>query len=495
MNNCHRYECFAARVFWTGAIVGALFLATSGIAAAAGLFDTATQADMRLAAQALAEQDGARDRLVIRSSPLARRDRVVRVNAVELARIIPTGADKAADRLARTNDLAGSVTLELFPGVSVTAQRTNLEAPDEGGYVWLGENKGQPSYVSLAIQDGEIVGRVLTGGKLYTIRPISGAVHRIVEIDTSKVPEGAHPQRTPERQIEDRPAKDSPLAEADAKAVTTINVLVAHTVNARNEFGPGSVAVKQQRMNQEINATIARTNNAFNNSNINIKYKRVGGENEVAYGDTTLYGGGGDHSGNLPNYLGTLCDLSFFNCSTIGVANNQTAKFAGVRAARNSTNADLVVLFRKFGAACGIAWEPDLKGIVKPGDQDLGFSVATSSPSYGCLDTDTVAHETGHNMGMNHDRIQNGKDYPSQPSPPPPSQYNFGHVNPNKGFITIMSYFASCPGCIIIPFYSNPNVKFQGTPTGVDAPHAGNFGAADGALRLNNNRGVIAGYR
>lgn len=493
MNARHRFERLTARGFSTAAIVGTIFIATSGIAAAAGLFDTATQAEMRLAAQIQAQQEGARDRLVVRPSPIVRRDRVVRVNAAELARIIPTGADEAVDRLERTRNLARSVTIELFAGTSVTVQRTDIETPEEGGYVWLGEeNRGEPSYVSLAIHNGEIVGRVLTGRKIYTIRPISGAVHRIVEIDAAKIPEGYHPPRTEEQQIEDmKPANDPPLSEADGKAVTIIKVLVAHTVNARNEIGFGSPAQLRQRMNQEINAAIARSNNVFKNSKINIRYLRVGGTNEVDYADTTLYGGTG-----LANYLGSLCDLTGINCSKIGSANNQKVKFADVRNNRNKFKADLVVLFRKEGSACGIAWVPNLNGTVLSKHQNLGFSVASSTPSMGCLASDTFAHETGHNMGLNHDRTQHRIDTKAQ-GPAPPSQFNFGHVvNQFPGsFITIMSYPGSCPGCGIIPFHSNPNVTFVGVPTGVKAPAAGFNGAADAAKRLTINKQTIAGFR
>ncbi len=122
MRSCHHFERFAARTVLSFLLLGGALTATSGVAAAAGLFDTGTQADMRLAAQIQSTQAGdPRDRLVRRSVSGALRDRVVRLNAAELARIVPSGANNAPNRLDRARNLTGAVTLDLFPGVSVTA--------------------------------------------------------------------------------------------------------------------------------------------------------------------------------------------------------------------------------------------------------------------------------------------------------------------------------------------------------------------------------------
>src|SRR5687768_14470416 len=88
----------------------------SSAASAAALFDSAPVAEARTA----------------RPSPAttaALRHRLVRLNTEELARILPSGADQAHDRLERARGLTTQVTLDLFPGVSVTAERDDVDAP------------------------------------------------------------------------------------------------------------------------------------------------------------------------------------------------------------------------------------------------------------------------------------------------------------------------------------------------------------------------------
>ena len=325
---------------------------------------------------------------------------------VELARIVPSGVDTAVNRLERAKGLSGTVTLDLFPGVSVTAQRTDIEAPEDGGYVWVGETGGNlPAFVTLVINNDEIVGQIQTGGKLYSIEPVSGRLHRIIEINQDRIRDDLHAPEVPEviqKQNEDDLSPDK----AAPKAATTITVMVAHTVNARNEMA-GTVAQKQTRMQQRINLAISQTNQAFSRSGILIKFVRVGGANEINYNDVGSYG-----VNTEKNYVGVLCDLSGFANSgaCAGVGNNQTAKFDALRNKRNSVKADLVALMRKEGLACGIAWVPNLNGIVSSAAKIYGFSVTTASPSYGCVEGNTFAHETGHNQGMNHDRVQNRID-------------------------------------------------------------------------------------
>ena len=124
--------------------------------------------------------------------------------------------------------------------------------------------------------------------------------------------------------------------------MTSIRVLVANTVNARNECVPGgTVAQDQQCMQARINLAISLGNQAFARSGALIKFVRVGGQNEVTYADTQVYG-----MNTSNNYIGVLCDLTNLpNCFETG--NNQTAKFAAVRTKREDVDADLVILMRK----------------------------------------------------------------------------------------------------------------------------------------------------
>jgi hypothetical protein len=423
----------------------------------------------------------------------ALRHRLVSLNLTELGRVVPVGpgVSVAADRLERAKNLRGAVMLELFPGVSVNAERTGIEAPDEGGFVWVGEDRGpRHAFVTLSISNNEIVGQIQSDGKLYSIEPVSGPLHRVIEIDQTKIKDDMHPPLLLEGSGN---RTEAPVSSPDAVAPmlpTTIKVLVAHTVPAKNEIGTST------QMQARINLAISLANQAFTRSGVQITFQRVGGATEVLnYNEGSYYGG----LNSSTNYLGVLCDLSNLNCASSGVANNHTAAFGPVRTKRNTVAADLVVLMRKQGAACGIAWEPNLNGTVLAANEIYGFSVVTSTKvsPYNCIEAHALAHETGHNQGLNHDRVQHKLDYGVLT--PPASQFNFGHVNKTKGFVTIMSYISNCPGCTRIGYFSTPLRKYPnattGAPVGIAAGTAGLYGAADNVKRLNMNKAIVGGYR
>jgi hypothetical protein len=468
----YRSGRFAAPVFVFIALVGSV-LAASSPAAAAGLFDPATSIEARAAASS-------------RSTEGALRNRLVRLNASELARIVPAGAEKAADRLERVKNLDGVVTLDLFPGISLTARRTNIETPNDGGYVWTGQATGpQPAWVTLVINDNEILGHVQMGGRLYSIEPVSGAVHRVIEINQDKIRDDMH--ITPPAGLMQKkgdaaePAPDT----ATAAGVTTINVMVAHTANARAEVGTPA------QMQARINLAVSLTNTAFTNSGVLIKFVRVGGANEINYNDVGLYG-----AGTSNNYTGVLCDLTGFDCSGFSVANTHIASFNALRTKRNTVKADLVVLMRKQGVACGVAWVPDPPTAATSGQ---GYAVVTSTIGgvYNCIEGNTLAHETGHNQGLHHDRIQHKAETGVTP---PASKFNFGHVDKTGKFFTIMSYRTSCgSGCTRVPYFSTPLKKYPnpttGRPLGVAQGVAGLSGAANATKTLNTTRTVVGVYR
>jgi hypothetical protein len=491
MMDYRRFRRVFARGFLSSVIVGAALAATGGVASAAGLFDNPTQADMRAAAQADADQPGDfRDRLVRRTgSPGAIRDRVVRLNTTELAKIVPSGLDNAAGRLERARGLSNSVRLDLFPDVSVTAERTDVDAPETGGYVWAGEQSGaRHAYVTLVINDGEITGHVQAGAKLFSIEPVSGDVHRIIEIDRGRMLEDIH-MPVPTDALKQKSNAEEPDSKADPKAKTTVRVLVGNTINARNECRRGSVAKKRACIQARINLAVSLTNQAFNRSGVLIRFVRVGGESEVNYDEAALY----DGLNGSTNYTFMLCDLSNLLCG----GNNQFGKFAGLRNKRERFNADLVAVVRKAGAACGIAWVPRAP---EASTQGYGFSVTTSTKGgvYNCIEGQTFAHETGHNFGLNHDREQ---DRIETGGPTPPrNEYNYGHVDDVGDFFTIMSYRSSCNagfGCRRLPNFSNPNKDDPQSrrPTGKPQGAPGIQGAADSARWLNENRASVSNYR
>jgi|tagenome__1003787_1003787.scaffolds.fasta_scaffold20870294_2 hypothetical protein len=466
----------AAAVATTAILIVTIF-ATSGTAGAAALFDPATAVEMRAA-----PLSGATMRESLRG-PDSRglRNRLVSLNTAELARVIPADADNADNRLERAKALNGAVTLDLFPGISVTAQRTDIQTPENGGYVWLGRAGGaQPAWVALVINNKEIVGHIQAGGKLYSVEPVSGNLHRIIEIDQDKIRDDLHLQSAKELLDKKAEMAAPPAAPTSLMTTGTITVMVAHTTNARLEAGTTT------QMQARINLGIALANQAFVNSGINVQFVRVGGTNEINYNEDGLYGGLNARN----NYVGMLCDLSGLGCSSIGVSNNRTSTFSALRRKRNSVAADLVILMRKQGFYCGVAWINDPP---TASTAYQGFSVVTSSPSYSCIEGNSVAHETGHNMGLQHDRVQYKDETGNTPSS---SRTNFGYVDRIGKFFDIMAWRSSCgSGCTRAPYYSTPLKKYpnvNGRPLGIARYLSG---AADATRTLKATWPTVSRYR
>ncbi|MCB0127172.1 MAG: DUF11 domain-containing protein, partial [Caldilineaceae bacterium] len=143
---------------------------------------------------------------------------------------------------------------------------------------------------------------------------------------------------------------------------------------------------------------------------------------------------------------------------------------------RNTYGADLVSLWVEGGDYCGIAWIRSTEA--------FAFSVMDR---WCAENTVTFAHELGHNFGARHDWYVDG--YVDTPS------YNKGVVDLTGRWISVMSYFSKCSAagvnCQEIPYFSNPNVLYNGRPTGVRAGTS----TACSAYNLNNPACDAENYR
>jgi hypothetical protein len=175
----------------------------------------------------------------------------------------------------------------------------------------------------------------------------------------------------------------------------------------------------------KIQAAVDQANSAFINSNMTARFL-LAHTAEVAYND----------SGNISN------DLNW-------VTGNAT-----VASLRNTHGADMVSLVVSNGGGyCGIGW-------VQRNPSSSFANYAFQVTAYGCLPNQTLAHEHGHNMGMEHDPANAGIS-PSSAS----YDWSFGH-NVAGSFRTIMSY--NCPSpCPRVLHFSNPDILYNGQPTGI----------------------------
>ena len=215
-----------------------------------------------------------------------------------------------------------------------------------------------------------------------------------------------------------------------------LDIAVYYTTQARTAIGGTNP------MNARIQLFIDQCNQAYQNSQVSLTARLVR-RGEVAYP-----GEGGGNSSTQLNHLTNPSD---------GVMD-------GIHPDRDNYRADQVILLVDSMDFCGIAW------CGNGGDPQNAFGVVR----WNCT-AYTFPHEIGHNQGCGHDRDNGGCGFRS---------YGFGwRFTGNNGvqYRTVMAYE---PGTRI-PYFSNPNVSFQGQPTGVPI---GNPNEAHNASVINETR-------
>jgi hypothetical protein len=422
-----------------------LFLFATAAASAAGLFAPVSESEVRSVADAKSGRA---------TAPQAVRHRLVRVDAGELEQhVVPANVDQAANRLDLAGGLDGVIQMELFPDVVATFRRRDVSALAEGGYAWVGDAEGRAfSGATLIITNGQITGHVQLEHRLFRIDPVDRQVHRITELDPRKFPK-ERMKEAPVSNPDMRSEQPEPKQDAEARATSTIRVLVVYTESARAQ------AVNQSaNIQDEIRLAVSLANTGFTNVGVRARFV-------LARMVRIVYAEGNDFERNLDHL-------------TTG------SQFARIRRLRNSTGADLVVLVRKSSRSlCGIGWYIETPS---GATDQWGFSVVSRE----CIMNHSFAHETGHNMGLRHDRFVE--------SPAPPTEYNFGYNNCRARLRTIMAYadfcLARCPEfCTRVNYFSSATRKGpDGAKIGIPA---GTRGAADNARRLNRTRTAVSRYR
>jgi len=223
----------------------------------------------------------------------------------------------------------------------------------------------------------------------------------------------------------------SPSATA-ADGTVQIVLMSVYTPQARAAAGGTT------QMQGQIQAAVDQANTAFINSNMTARYF-LAHTAEVSYNE----------SGNIDN------DLDWVTSSST------------VASLRNTYAADMVSLIvNNGGGYCGVGWVQR-----NPGSGFANYAFQTTALA--CLANSTLAHEHGHNMGMEHDPANSGIS-PAGASYP----WSFGHYV-NGSFRTIMSYNVCSASCPRVLHFSNPEVLYNGAATGIfderDNAHTGDL--------------------
>ncbi|MDX1643294.1 MAG: zinc-dependent metalloprotease family protein [Thermoanaerobaculia bacterium] len=313
---------------------------------------------------------------------------------------------------------AAEFRLELPDGPIVHARRDGFERRGDRNVTWRGRLLADSTNrVVLTVKNGYVAGSIRGPLGLYEIRPLDEGLHVFERLDPAAFPScagGIVPDRLPT-------ALQEPLLEVESTdAADDIHLMSLYTAEARSAAGGVS------QIETLIQSAVDSANTAFIDSNMVARY------NLVHTAESTR-----NDSGDMG------ADLSWLQSD------------AGVAALRDEHAADMVSLIVSAGQYCGIAYVQRSPG---SSFESYAFQVTLDSCAVGNL---TFAHEHGHNMGFEHDPA-NGTD-PSNASYP----WSFGHYV-DGSYRTVMSYSNQCgSGCTRVAHHSNPDIVYNGQPTGV----------------------------
>ncbi len=444
------------------------------------------------------------------ASAAAKRFNYVQVNPRAAVRLTQEGAE---------------VRLPLFRGETHTFRVEQVSQNQNGSTTSVGSLKGQPeSQAILVAGGGSLAGSIhFPDGRLYVLYPLPDQVLAVMEVAPEFQPDCDHTRSRPIYSPDGKAVMAFQTVQMDRRAVWTGRVNLRVPTN-RSTSGSGStttttgtkptgtVSKPSPPTNPNGGGSGAGSGSTFtfkpagactNNARVTLR-TTSGGSGTIDILAAYTHGAVAQHGGvtNVQNMINlavaqantalqnSQINTSFRLVHTVQVQHSApditsdlTAVTSGsspamkqIHQLRKQHQADLVSLFTEAhgGSAIGVAW---LGSASMP---QYGFSVVElwATPYM------TFAHEIGHNLGCAHNVGDRGiyKDSVGH-------RFN-GTVSSGttKGsgqtqYRTVMSY---APGSRVL-YFSNPNVKYGGTATGLKD-------TADNARTINQTTGTIARY-
>ncbi len=359
------------------------------------------------------------------------------------ARAVPKSERRVAVNLHAFK--AERIVLNL-PGRELVAISTAVSERDEASE-WIGKIEGESdrdNEVIVTRNHEAVSGYIRLNGVVYEIEPTAAGDIVFFERSADMAKEDAPDTVVPDVKQDAALAKGDSAPEAALIAGSTqIDVMIVYTPAAKAMYGQAGIAAK-------IQTAVASANKAYQSSNVAVHLNLVHTA-EVSYDENA----NNDHG----VALGKL-------------QNPSDGSMDNVHALRNQYGADMVSLMFAGGNYCGIA---SVMTSVNTGFAPYAFSVVNST----CISNYSFTHELGHNMGCGHDRENAGAGAYAYP-------YSYGYKYCGAGSERdLMSY--SCSGSTRMNYLSNPNISFEGLPTGTAND--------DCARTVRNTAGVISSFR
>ena len=315
----------------------------------------------------------------------------------------------------------------------IPIRKERIDARGVNSYVFVGSNS-EGCRVLISVLDNDIQGVIETEEEVFTIKTIGKQQYALISVDYSLLREACddlHEENdrssfddanrlNHDSDIErDDDRISSPILRSAAAYDCKIRVLVLYTQNAKDSVS---------NIKNTIFTAVALTNQSFVNSQIDYQI-------ELVYAGQTSY-----------TESGYKTDLTRFKTAGDGYMDE-------VHTLRNKYSADVCVLLSFTTNACGRA---AYIGATESDAFCLVSTFSTCATSYY-----SFAHEIGHLLGCRHDLSHDPNTTPFA--------YGHGYVHPSNTWRTIMAYGDST--CHRKQYWSNPNVYYNGEPTGTVATH------------------------
>ena len=354
------------------------------------------------------------------------------------------------EALARPERLVGrDVIVELFEDTVVSLDIERLRRRSPQAYTLTGRVTGDDrGFFTLVVEEDVVLANIrVLGGGSYQLRYLGQGMHEVREIDDSldePYDDAVSPPRP--RLPGDTTALESLQSLADDGS--ELDVLVVYTPAAKAAAG-GEAAI-----NAIIELGVSEANYALENSAVSMRFRLVHKE-EINFQETgnTRVDLFGLQEGNYPG-LDTAHLLRHTYCADI-----MSMVIDGSPSRAFMMGVDFLPPFDFAPYAVSV----------------IHYNSFANSLYF--------AHMAGHNLGADHDR-ENTTDWPAY-------NYSYGYRIPDQ-WRSIMALSAGCSSCPRMLFFSNPDLTFNGLPTGVPGGHP--YGA-NNALTFERNKLTGAYWR
>ena len=357
--------------------------------------------------------------------------------------------EKIAVDLLTDQNTNQTAQFQIFSDLSFDVTFEKIEYTLQSGYIISGILNNDPdSSILMVSTDGVVSANLEFHGRQYHLRENGKGFYQFELVDQSQFPDEI--DMIPESSETSTLEFELPSNTTSSDGGYVIDVLVVYTAAARSGAGGAT------NMLNLVNLAVSETNLGYERSGIFSRMRLV-------------------HTAEI-NYDESILTTGTGWSTTLAYLTNQDNVIDEVRNLRNSYGADLVVMIVNNMTYCGMGW------LMTPGYtyDSVGNSLVSRTCATGYY---SFAHETGHNMGAHHDRANSGGTAMYS--------YSYGYQDPNAAFRTVMAYNCSA-GCPRINNWSNPEVLYNGKPTGVLSTASN---SADNRLTLNNTAQIVSNFR